>query len=1148
MKFFQLSCNDMKLKIIFPIFLFLLLLPETIQAQNEGQDGLSAVEIQALQNQVLENINLTDEMRDTVISVYSKALEAMEKTREYRVLKDNYERELLQTDKIRADFLAELAIPVISPEVKFHESMTVDQAEDVLARERARYSANLAELHDQQLIADNMTESRSTISQRLGELDLRIDLLNSEFRAQVSSVEIDEIKNAVKQRIIAQRTSANSELEMLRSRLNLLTSKSRYAPLSIDLAQRRVDYSQEIVDIYKRQAVILQAEKAHESLEYVSELSTKLSMEFPQLSELTAETELLAQNLWGDNSLISLSEKAIQDLSELRNHQNQLRRITELTLKKFKTYGNRGNINRWWPDMPEGFPEHGEISRTIDTLEKLIPEIDHQLIILTQKRGRVYELNRQTLMLLDDEYPGGMTSESEQDIRNYLTVRQDLLDELIQRGGIYANQLVEYQELIKNFLIQVKDVEYFLYSHVLWSRSVPKPVIPRFRDIMAAANWLFSLERWKEISVSDKDFKPGIFIVILILFLIIAFWKSLYRRLVHMTGIISDTEKDKFSFTIRSLVLTLLLALPVPLGLAILGKITGILGNSIFWYAASDAFKIMALVSTLLELTRLIFINKGLAEVYFHWPYRVTRALSRGLLLAESISLPFLYMALLFAFAGGRLDSQPLYQIFNNSLGRIAFIIALLTLGLIVLAIIRPEKSEKLASDYTRVSWPRRFSAYAFPTAFLSAYPLIFAATVIPSILSMMGYYLTGLLLAYQMLRTLMLLLVVLLVSGIAQRARQLGANDAGDKKIPDDVSTSYKQTQGMYKFLMVSAITIGVVLIWSDAVPMLQFLKRVQVLPRIQMIEEAADFTVDLDSVPETKPESQSPSPEANPESVVDTLSPGSTDKVQTDKSAEKPALTLWMIIEALMAAGIAIALTRGLPGIIDLVLKRRSSLDHGARFAIVTLLKYSLAIIGTIVVFNLLGLKWSQIQWLAAALTFGLGFGLQEIVANFVSGLILLIERPIRVDDVVTIGELMGKVSRIQIRATTITLWDRSEMVVPNKEFITKKLVNWTLSDSKRRIDIPLRVAYGTDLEQVKKILVDCAVQNSLVLEDPQPHAIIIDFAKDAINFELRFVVDFGNGIQVRDEVQMAINHVFKEKGVYFAMPQINIQMTQE
>ena len=254
---------------------------------------------------------------------------------------------------------------------------------------------------------------------------------------------------------------------------------------------------------------------------------------------------------------------------------------------------------------------------------------------------------------------------------------------------------------------------------------------------------------------------------------------------------------------------------------------------------------------------------------------------------------------------------------------------------------------------------------------------------------------------------------------------------------------------------------------------------------------------------------------------------------------------LTLWVLLEAILAAWITIKLVRNLPGVIEILLKQRTNLDSGARVAFSTLVRYVTTIVGTVAVFSLLGVGWSKVQWLAAALTFGLGFGLQEIVANFVSGLILLIERPVRVGDVVTIGTLMGRVSRIQIRATTITLWDRSEMIVPNKEFITTKLVNWTLSDSKRRIEIPLRVAYGADLEEVKSLLVEAAASNPMVLEDPAPQALLIAFGDDAIKFELRFVVDFGNGLKSKDDVQMAIDRSFKEHGIEFALPQLKLQL---
>jgi len=1106
------------------LFFFLtLIIAASAWSQTDNQELYSITELRELRETALGKDSLSDEMRTTLDNLYTSAIEAMGQADEFKAVREEYERELVLTDRTEASLLAELAEPVYSPVVEFPESMTVDQAEDALSRERARHSANLAELHDQQLIADDMSESRSDLSQQLGGLDQRIDLLNREYRSQQGSTEADAVRTAEKLRIQALIAAAESESGMLRSRLDLLTAKSRYIPLNIDLAQRRVNYSQELVDIYKAHAAKLQEAEAESSLKLVNDLSVRLSTDFPRLSDLTAETESMALSLWGPEGIINQSEQISQNLSEARNQQAQLRRITELTLRKFETYGNRGNLNRWWPDMPDDFPEHGEVTRVIDHLEKLIPEVDHQLIILSQKRSKAYEMNRR---ILDEN----LSTADKQRLQKYLALRQNLLDQLIQRGGVYTNHLVEYQEVSKNFLKQIMDVESFLYSHVLWSRSVPKPLIPKFRDITASAAWAFSPDHWGKLSFRNKDFKPGVFIASLLFILLVSTGGILHRRLDYLAQKVLNPETDRFSYTPRTLMITLLLAMPIPLGLGILGQISGLMGESLYWDAVAESLGKIAVVTALLETTRMVFIRNGLAESHFRWPEHVTRGLYKGLRISEILSMPILYFSLILAFAGGRLDSHPVYRVYHNSLGRIAFIISMLILGLSILSLIKPEKRDKMTPDYARVPWPRRFSAYAFPKAFLGAYPLIFFATIIPAVLAMAGYYLTGILLAYQMLRTMILLLTVFLVSGLIQRGRQLS-----ERKLQD--SDSDRQTRGLYKFLMIGVITIGIVVIWSDALPMLQFLKRVQILPEIRMIEAPEEATIDLGVL------FDSDGGEMLPEQNAGEVS--GTAAVEPDTG--KLPLTLWMIVEAALAAAAAVVFVRGLPDIMDLILRHRTTLDHGARFAVRTLLKYSLTILGTIAVFNFLGMKWSQIQWLAAALTFGLGFGLQEIVANFVSGLILLVERPIRVDDVVTIGELMGQVSRIQIRATTITLWDRSEMVVPNKEFVTTKLVNWTLSDSKRRIDIPLRVVYGTDLEQVKTLLVSCAEENPLVLEDPKPHAIIIDFAQDAINFELRFVVDFGNGIQVRDEVQMAVDRIFKDNGIAFAMPLLNVQMTR-
>jgi len=433
---------------------------------------------------------------------------------------------------------------------------------------------------------------------------------------------------------------------------------------------------------------------------------------------------------------------------------------------------------------------------------------------------------------------------------------------------------------------------------------------------------------------------------------------------------------------------------------------------------------------------------------------------------------------------------------------------------------------------------------------------MIILATIVPAVLAALGFYVTGMLLAYQMLRTLLLALVVLVGAGLVHRWRIVNRNrslleasqEVNEKQQMIEFEAAETQVRHLFRFAVIAAMAIGLLSIWSDALPMLQLLKRVQLLPRVQMLEPVEDSAAALGA---TANIAEAPAKEGS-DAPVETL-PGSPPVPNVasgtaTQSVQSAPLTLWNLLEAILAGLFTVILVKNFPGVIEIMLKRRTTLDIGARFAFSTLIRYVITIFGTIAVFGLLGVTWGKVQWLAAALTFGLGFGLQEIVANFVSGLILLVERPVRVGDVVTIGNLMGKVNRIQIRATTITLWDRSEMIVPNKEFITTKLVNWTLSDSKRRIEIPLRIAYGADLELVKKILVDAAEQHPSVLADPAPHVLLLTFGDDAINFELRFVVDFGQGLTTKDQVQMAINEAFRNQDIEFALPKSEVRFISE
>ena len=221
----------------------------------------------------------------------------------------------------------------------------------------------------------------------------------------------------------------------------------------------------------------------------------------------------------------------------------------------------------------------------------------------------------------------------------------------------------------------------------------------------------------------------------------------------------------------------------------------------------------------------------------------------------------------------------------------------------------------------------------------------------------------------------------------------------------------------------------------------------------------------------------------------------------------------------------------------------------DFGSRYAFITIVRYIIIVAGATVGFGIVGVTWSKIQWLIAAMTVGLGFGLQEIFANFVSGLILLFERPMRVGDMVTVGDVTGTVTKIRIRATTIMDFDRKELVVPNKEFITGKVMNWTLSDTMLRAVVPVGVNYDADARQVLDLLVKTAREHPDVLKNPPPECEFVNFGDSSLNFELRaFVKDWPTCKKVKNELQIAILHAFRQAGISIPFPQREIHVRND
>jgi potassium efflux system protein len=272
----------------------------------------------------------------------------------------------------------------------------------------------------------------------------------------------------------------------------------------------------------------------------------------------------------------------------------------------------------------------------------------------------------------------------------------------------------------------------------------------------------------------------------------------------------------------------------------------------------------------------------------------------------------------------------------------------------------------------------------------------------------------------------------------------------------------------------------------------------------------------------------------------------PITTSKLVDGVDKQVP-LTLSDMVAGLLLGGLALFAAMKVPALLELTLLQRLPMSRASRYAVTTLTQYVVAMIGIVITFKSLGLQWSSIQWLVAALSVGLGFGLQEIVANFISGIILLFEQPMRVGDVVTVDGTTGTVTKIRIRATTIVNWERQELVIPNKTFITGQLINWTLSDSINRVFITVGVGYDTDTRLAMQLMGKVADAHPNVVSDPPFRISFEGFGDNSLTLNMRaFLDDMDARLQTITELHQNILDSFREAGIEIAYPQRDVHLS--
>jgi len=262
---------------------------------------------------------------------------------------------------------------------------------------------------------------------------------------------------------------------------------------------------------------------------------------------------------------------------------------------------------------------------------------------------------------------------------------------------------------------------------------------------------------------------------------------------------------------------------------------------------------------------------------------------------------------------------------------------------------------------------------------------------------------------------------------------------------------------------------------------------------------------------------------------------------------SSGTSSITLWTLLVVIILIVVLFSITFWLKSWIITRLLARSSVELGVRLAIGTIIHYIVIIIGLIVILQTTGINLSSVTILAGALGVGVGFGLQNITNNFVSGFILLVERPIKVGDRIEVGPVTGDVVNISLRATTVVTNDNIAIIVPNSEFVSSRVTNWSYTDRDVRFNFPVGVSYRSDPEVVRRLLLQVADQHAGVLKNPKPDALLQEFGDSALNFVLRvWTRQYSTTPGVlRSELNFMISKMFKEHGIEIPFPQRDIHI---
>ncbi|TCC14711.1 mechanosensitive channel MscK [Kosakonia quasisacchari] len=754
------------------------------------------------------------------------------------------------------------------------------------------------------------------------------------------------------------------------------------------------------------------------------------------------------------------------------------------------------------------------LSRILYQQQQVLPSAD-ELEDMTNRiadlRLEQFDINQQRDALfqsdnfvarLEEGHQTEVNDEVHDALLQVVDMRRELLDQLNKQLGNQLMMAINLQVNQQQLMSVSKSLQEILTQQIFWVnsnkpmdwdwiKSFPQALRDQIKGTKITVNWE---KAWPAVAIAFLAGLPLLLIAGLIRWRL-RWLKSYQAKLAAQVG---QLRGDSQLHTPKAILIDLIRALPVCLLILAVGLIllTMQLNISELLWAFS---KKLALFWLVFGLCWKVLEKDGVAVSHFNMPAQLTSHWRRQIVRISLALLPLHFWSVVS-------ELSPLH-LMDDVIGQFVILINLLVITALVWPMFRESWRDKESHSMRLVT-----------VTVLAIVPIALM------VLTATGYFYTTLRLSGRWIETVYLviiwnLLYQTVLRGLSVAARRIayrralarrqnmvkeGAEGAEPQEEPS-IALEQVNQQTLRITMLVMVALFGVVFwaIWSDLITVFAYL---------------------------------------------DSITLWHYNGTEAGAAVSK-SVTLGSLLFAVIVFVVAWALIRNLPGLLEVLILSRLNMRQGSSYAVTTILNYIIIAVGALTVFGSLGVSWDKLQWLAAALSVGLGFGLQEIFGNFVSGLIILFERPVRIGDTVTIGTFSGTVSKIRIRATTITDFDRKEVIIPNKAFVTERLINWSLSDTITRVVIRIGVAYGSDLDKVKKVLLKAAMDHPKVMHDPEPSVFFTTFGASTLDHELRlYVRELRDRSYTVDELNRTIDKLCRENDIDIAFNQLEVHLRND